>query len=257
MLLGVVVGFLAGLFGIGGGVLIVTVLSTSFKYLALPKEIIMHASIGTSLACILVTAMSSMHTHHKNKNVIWGDFKKLLSGIVLGTIFGSLFASFLNNEVLEIIFACFLTLIFLKMLFIKTKEGISKDLHYFVYVLVGTIIGFKSSILGIGGGTISIPLLTWTGRKMRQAVGVSASLGVPIALVGTISYIYNGWGVESPLYSLGYVQLIAFFGIISTSWYFAKVGAKVSHRMDQKKLKYAYTVFLGLMLIKSYYEVFS
>ncbi len=255
---GSLVGFLAGLFGIGGGVLLVTIFSTIFEMQGYNQEHIMHSAIGTSLACILFTATSSMIAHIKNKNVDFFVLKKLVLGIVIGTILGGLFANYLSNRILEIVFAVFLTLVFIKMLLSRKKVETPKNVKLPIYILVGSIIGFKSSILGIGGGTISIPFLNWSGKKMKEAVGISASLGVPIALFGTLTYIYTG--IHSSIhypYSIGHIQLTALFGVIITSWYFAKVGARVSSSIDQIKLKKLFTIFLGLMLLKSYYACFN
>lgn len=252
LLLGIFSGTLAGFFGIGGGIILVPFLTLCFTYLKLPNEIIMHMSIGTSLACILVTAMSSVYTHHKNQNVDWAIFNKLLIGIIIGTALGTISASKLSSHHLELFFTVFLFLIFLKMLFQSNSQKSLKNIHTIIYWFVGSLIGFKSAILGVGGGTISIPFLTWSGLQISRAVGISASIGLPIALVGSLSNIYLGLGVkELPPYSLGYIYLPVFCGIIMTSSFFARFGAMLSQKVSQKTTRILFLIFLGLICMKN------
>ena len=209
-------------------------------------------AIGTSLGIILITASNSVYGHHSRGSVDWVVFKKIAISLIIGTIIGSLVSNMLSAKVLEIVFSIYLVLVSIKMFFdVKVKHQKEKKTKNIVFSSVGFIIGFKSAILGIGGGTISIPFLTWREFSMQKAVGVSAALGLPIALFGCLSQIYNGYGkVGLPDYSLGYLYLPAFLGVISTSSFMAHVGAKLSHSLPQEKTKKAFSIFLLIVACK-------
>jgi len=252
--LGIFAGTLSGIFGIGGGLVIVPTLLFCFKLLNFPQEHIMHMTIGTSLAVILVTVTNSMYGHHLNKNIDWKIVKKIFIFLVVGAFGGGFVSKSLDTFTLELIFAVYVVLVSLKMFSELKIERELRETSNTLYGVVGFIIGFKSTILGIGGGTISIPFLTWRGHPMKTAVGVSASLGIPIALAGVSSYIYNGYALESlPENSLGYVYLPAVIGVVLTSSYFARVGAKLSHKLPQEKMKKGFAVFLMIVAVKMIY----
>lgn len=250
--LGAIAGLLSGIFGIGGGLVIVPTLLFCFKYLGISPEVAIHMAIGTSLAIILITASNSVYGHHSRGSVDWNVFKKIFISLVIGTILGSLISNLLSAKVLEIIFSIYLVLVSIKMFFdVKVKDQEEKETKNILFKTVGFIIGFKSAILGIGGGTISIPFLTWRGFSMQKAVGVSAALGLPIALFGSLSQIYNGYNtIGLPDYSLGYLYLPAFLGVISTSSFTAHLGAKLSHSLPQDKTKKAFSFFLLIVAFK-------
>lgn len=249
--LGIFAGLLSGIFGIGGGLVIVPTLLICFKLLQFPTEHIMHMAIGTSLSIILVTVTNAMYAHHLNKNIDWEISRKMFFAIVIGAFGGAFVSKDLAAKTLEIIFSVYVTLVSIKMLLdVKVERDLkpTKDIQYWI---VGFIIGFKSTILGIGGGTISIPFLTWRGLPMKKAVGISASLGIPISMAGVASYIYNGMNKQNlPEYSLGYVYLPALIGVVLTSSFSARFGARLSHRLDQKKLKKIFAIFLMLIALK-------
>ncbi len=249
--LGVFAGLLSGIFGIGGGLVIVPTLMFCFKLLHFPPEHIMHMAIGTSLSIILVTVTNAMYAHHLNKNIDWNISKKLFFAIVVGALGGGFVSKDLAAKTLEIIFSVYVVLVSIKMFMDVKVERDLKPTKDYQYWIVGFIIGFKSTILGIGGGTISIPFLTWRGHSMNTAVGVSASLGIPIALAGVASYIYNGMNIKGlPEHSLGYVYLPALIGVVLTSSFFARIGAKLSQKLPQQKLKKAFAFFLMLVALK-------
>lgn len=258
MTLGIFSGTLAGFFGIGGGVILVPALIFFLKLSGdIPREIFMHMVLGTSLACIFITALNSVWSHHKKKNIKWNIFNKLFIGIAIGAIAGGQSANLLSSHTLKIIFAIFLTFIFIKMCFQMKPRPQGYQPHFLLYTLVGSGIGFKSSILGIGGGAISIPFLNWTGLKMKKAVGISASIGLPISFFGSLTYIYNGFSYPNlPEYSLGYVYLPAFLGIVSTSSIFARLGVRLSHHVSQEKLRKSFLVLLLVIILKTYYGIF-
>lgn len=255
MVLGIFAGTLSGLFGIGGGIIIVPTLIFCFKLMSLPNELVMHMALGTSLATIFVTALSSVYSHHKKNNVDWALVFRICFGVIIGTAFGAYLADGLSAKALSIIFAIYISLISLKMWIGFNVNGDKKKISNLLNFGVGLIIGFKSALLGIGGGTISIPFLTWSGRSMRQAVGASAALGIPIAFVGSLSYALNGLDNEVlPPHSFGYIYLPAFVGIILTSSFFARLGAALSHRLPQEKMRKGFAFFLMIVAIKTIFS---
>lgn len=258
LVLGIFAGTLSGIFGIGGGLIIVPTLLFCFKVLNFPHEYSMHMAIGTSLSIILVTIVNSVYGHHLNKNVDWSIMKKILLPIIVGALLGSFTSSYLAADTLEIIFSVYVVIISLKMFSdIKVERSLKKTSN-FQYNLVGIIIGFKSAILGIGGGTISIPFLTWRGHSMKTAVGVSAALGLPIALFGTLSYVYNGYGSPKlPEYSLGYIYLPALLGVALTSVFFARIGVKISQKIQQGPMKKGFAIFLMFVAAKMIFQKIS
>lgn len=255
IVLGIFAGLLSGIFGIGGGLIIVPTLLFCFKILNFPPAYSMHMAIGTSLSIILVTVSNSVYGHHLNKNVDWKIIKKILGSIIVGAFLGSFASNELAADTLELIFSIYVVLVAIKMFTDIKVERPLKITSNFLYSIVGLIIGFKSTILGIGGGTISIPFLTWRGYSMKTAVGVSAALGIPIAVSGVISYIYNGYSnPELPQYSLGYVYLPALVGVVLTSSLFARLGAKLSHKLPQEKMKKGFAFFLMLVALKMFIQ---
>ena len=253
--LGIFSGLLSGIFGIGGGLVIVPTLLYCFSLLGFPNEHIMHLSIGTSLSIILITVSNSMYGHYLNGNITWTIVRKIFPSLLIGAILGGFVSSSLSTKHLQIIFSIYVVLVSLKMFADVKVERDLKPTSNILYSIVGFIIGIKSTILGIGGGTISIPFLSWRGEKMKTAVGVSATLGIPIALAGTATYIFNGYGTRGlPEYSLGYVYLPAFAGVILTSTFFARIGARLSQRLPQALMKKSFAIFLMIIAIKMIYK---
>jgi uncharacterized membrane protein YfcA len=251
LLTGIIAGTLSGLFGIGGGLIIVPALLYSFRSAQFPPELSMIMAVGTSLMIILVTVSSSVYGHHKLKNIDWKISRKIFTAILIGSFCGSFVSKQLAAKTLEVIFSTYVILVSIKMLMEVKVEGSEKQTSSTMYNVVGFIIGFKSTILGIGGGTISIPFLTWRGFPMKKAVGVSASLGLPIALGGAISYMINGWGTPGlPKYSAGYVYLPAVLGVVIVSPIFARIGAKLSSRLPQRQMKRGFALFLVVIAVK-------
>lgn len=247
---GAFVGTLSGLFGIGGGIIIVPTLLFIFKEQGFSNEITMFMALGTSLATIVITASASTLRHYNMGNLLIDVTKKLFIPLIVGICAGAYLVNQVKAETLELLFICYLYLISLKMIFYKAKVDEPKETSSLTFSLTGFIIGLKSSILGIGGGTISVPFLTWRGYKMKNAVAVSASIGIPIALFSSFFYIYNGLGKATPEYSLGYIYLPAFFGISIASFLFTKLGAKISTVANQALLKKLFALMLIFIAIK-------
>lgn len=257
--LGMFVGLLSGLFGIGGGLVIVPILSYVFTILDFPSSIIMHMAIGTSLSIILVTVSFSSFHHYKRGGIDFEIYKNLFFFVIIGTLGGGFLSRFLSTKILEVIFAVYVLVVALKMFFDSSKTMKPKETSISLYAAVGVLIGLKSAILGIGGGTISIPFMSWRGVEMKKAVGISAALGIPVAIFGASSYIFNGIDKSKdilPLYSVGYVYLPAFFSVSLLSSFFSRFGVRLSYYFSQKKLQILFASFLVLVLLKSIYVIF-
>lgn len=245
LVLGAAAGVVAGLFGIGGGLLIVPVLILSYTLQGLPESIVTHSAIATSLATIVVTSIASVRAHHERGSVRWDLFKPLAVGISLGALVGVAVADSLSGANLQLLLGLFVTLVAIQMWFdLKPKAGRSQPGQTELGI-AGSGIGCASSIFGIGGGTLTVPFLSARNTEMRQAVGTSAACGLPIALVSALAYIWAGMDADGmPQYSLGYIYLPAFVGISIASSQFAKVGAKLAHVLPQKRLKQVFAIFL-------------
>ena len=236
--LGVIAGLLAGMFGIGGGLIIVPVLIGTFTSLGFDNEIIVHLSIGTAISCIIFTGLSSANAH-KNKNSIdFEQFKPVGFGITFGAMAGALFAIQIKGLFLKFFIASFVLIVGFQLLFdIKiTSKQITPTRPKSIFA--GSIIGFLSSILGIGGGTFSVPYFKALGLSLTSAIGTSAACGVPIAIFGTLGYMIAGINKDFlPMMSFGYVYLPAVIGVSITSIFSAKYGADIAHYLSQKVLR--------------------
>lgn len=245
LLLGAFVGLLAGLLGVGGGLIIVPILAAMFVYNGLPYEIIMHLALGTSLASILFTSISSVYSHHKHQAVNWSRVSKLSPGVLLGAWLGGIFASTLSTDILKPVFATFELLVAAYMLWgVKTQTHESTP-ALLNFTISGGIIGYISSIVGIGGGTMTVPWLMWHGSSIHKAIATSAAVGFPIATGGAVSYLYAGWEHDLlPQHSMGFIYLPALISIIVSSVVFAPLGANLAHNLDVKKLKRIFAFLL-------------
>ncbi|MFA5984726.1 MAG: sulfite exporter TauE/SafE family protein [Methylococcaceae bacterium] len=251
VLLGMVSGVLAGLFGIGGGLVIVPVLLLLFTYQGFSLDHVMVMAVATSLATIMLTALASIWAHHRLGSMLWQKVLALLPGILLGSILGAYLGHFLSSDVLRIIFIVFLLYVGLKMaLQLEPKAGRLRE-SKLQDAAVAILIGVVSALIGIGGGTMTVPYLVRSQYSMRHAVAVSCACGLPIAIGATLSYVVLGWRQpELPEWSLGYVYLPAFLAIGFSSLFTAPLGAKLAHRLPAKKLKKYFSVLLFLMAAK-------
>lgn len=249
--LGAVAGILAGLLGVGGGLVIVPLLSFAFAGQNLPSEHIMHLALGTSLATIICTSISSMRSHHARGAVRWDIFIRIAPGIIVGTFVGSYLASSLSTGVLKGVFVTFLYWVATQML-LGIKPPSTRTLPATPGMLgSGGIIGCISSIVGIGGGTMSVPFLIWCNISMRTAIGTSSAIGLPLAISGALGYMMTGWSIETlPAYSLGYIYLPALLGIICASVLTAPLGAKLAHTLPVPKLKRIFSILLYAVATK-------
>ncbi len=242
---GAFAGLLAGLFGIGGGMVIVPVLIFSFAAQGVSEAVMTHMAVATSLATIVFTSVSSVLEHHRKGAVDWSLVAKMAVGIVIGTAIGVSLITSVPGPVLQNIIGVFALLLSAKMFFGLEPGGHGKRPGSAGLITAGGVIGFGSSWFGIGGGTFTVPYLTWMKIPMRQAVATSAACGLPIALTGAVSNVFAGWGQpELPAWSTGFLYWPAIIGIVITSVPFARVGARLAHRLDQTKLKKAFALLL-------------
>lgn len=250
LLLGIVAGILAGLLGVGGGVVIVPVLVWLFQaHPEIPTTHLMHIALATSLATIVFTAMSSIRAHHQRQAILWPIVWRLTPGILVGTALGATVASLLASDTLKILFALFLLLIAIQLGFGAQPAPHRQLPPWFGTTFVGLIIGKISVLMGVGGGSLTVPFLVWCNIPMRHAVGTSAACGLPIAIAGTLSYIVAGWN-DSPTWSTGYVYWPAVLAIVPTSLLFAPVGAKLAHTISVNFLKRFFAGFLAVVSVK-------
>ncbi len=249
--LGLCTGLLAGLFGIGGGLVTVPVLVLLFTAHDFPKELIMIMAIATSLSAIIITATSSVYSHHRLGSVSWQKVFRLAPGIMVGAGLGALVADKIQTEILRIIFVVFLFYVGIELARGgQPKSGMSNPsrlMDFFVAILIGTL----SALVGIGGGTLTVPYLAHSHYPMRNAVAISSACGLPIALAGTTSYVLLGLKItQAPDYSVGYIYMPSFLAVGFASLFTAPIGAKLAHKLPAKKLKRYFSILIFIMAVK-------
>ncbi len=245
---GAFAGVLAGLLGVGGGLIIVPLLSFVFTAQHMPDAYILHLALGTSLASIMFTSVSSLRAHHARGAVNWQVVKGVSIGILTGTFLGSWVAAQLTTGFLRIFFVAFLYYVALQMLLnIRPKPSRQVPGNGGLFGM-GNLIGGVSSLVGIGGGSLSVPFLVWCNLSMHNAVGTSAAIGFPIAVAGAVGYTLNGLAVtDLPSGSLGFVYLPALAGIALASICTAPIGARLAHSLPVTRLKKVFALLLLVM----------
>ena len=245
--LGAFAGVLAGLFGVGGGIVIVPVLTFIFTAQHVPDGHMLHLALGTSLASIMFTSISSLRAHHLRGAVDWQVVRRISFGIVVGTFGGSWVAAQLSTRFLKGFFVVFLYYIAVQML-LNSKPKPHRQLPGKAAMFgVGGLIGGVSSLVGIGGGSMSVPFMVWCNMAIHRAIGTSSAIGFPIALAGTVGYVVNGLPAHLPPYSLGFVYLPALIGIAAASIATAPIGAKLAHSLPIGQLKKIFALVLVAM----------
>ncbi len=255
---GILSGVLAGLLGVGGGIVIVPVLEFSLSFYGIEPEVRMHIAIGTSLACIIFTSLSSSHAHHRRGSVDFSLAKVWGPAIFVGAIAGSIVAAYLNSQVLAAIFAIVILLVALKMLIPLDNVTLSKDVPKGILApLPPFFIGGLSSMMGIGGGSLSVPTLTLMNQPIHKAVGTSAVFGLLISVPGALGFIVTGFGEQGlPTGSLGYVNLIGLGLIAPMSVLAAPFGVKLAHAMEKRHLSLIFGGFLMIVACRMAYRMF-
>lgn len=248
---GTAAGILSGLFGLGGGVIIVPVLLLLFGLQGIPESVSMHMAVASSLAVIVTTSIASLRAHARRGGVRWELTLALTPGIVVGALGGALLAAWISGEALRIIFALFLVAVALRMGFAGEIRSSLALPGRAALGLAGTGIGLLSALVGIGGGSLTVPFLAKCGVAMREAVGTSAACGLPIALAGAVGFVLSGWNhPELPAWTSGYVFWPAVLAVATTSSLLAPVGAMLAYRLPADLLRRLFAVLLGLMAIR-------
>lgn len=251
-LTGVIAGVLAGLLGVGGGIVIVPVLFFLFQSFGVETSLAMMVAVGTSLATIIATSISSVRSHHKKGAVDWALLKRWTPGVVVGVVCGTGLAALLRGEILTILFGVLALSVALRMFF-SAKDSAVRDglpggpLEFFYAFVTGCL----SVMVGIGGGSISVPILSAHNVPMRTAVASAAGIGLVIALPGAIGFMVSGYQTEGlPPFSLGFVNFLGFALIVPLTVLCAPLGAKIAHSVNPALLKKCFAVFLFITSIK-------
>lgn len=254
---GAFAGLLSGLFGVGGGIVIVPILTFLFIAQHFPEPHIMHLALGTSLATIVLTSISSTRAHHRKGNVNWTVVRQFAPAVIIGTLLGTLVAAQLHSIWLKLVFALYILVVATQLLLDFTpnphrqlpgRTGISS---------IGALIGVVSSLVGIGGGTLSVPYLIYCNTDMRRAIGTAAAIGLPIATAGALGYVLTGLGIQHlPEWNLGFVYLPAFAGVACASIFTAPLGATLAQRLPARTLKRMFALLLYIVGIKMLWGLF-
>ncbi|AGH81136.1 hypothetical protein PCNPT3_05970 [Psychromonas sp. CNPT3] len=251
LLLGAVAGLMAGVFGLGGGIIIVPALIMTFTYLHFPPEILTHLAVGTSLACIVFTSLSTIYVHQQKKAIYWPLVLKLSLGMIFGGLLGAYFADFMSGELLQRVFSLYAICVAAQMWFSwrpKAQLHLPKTPGC---ALIGSLIGCVSGLFGIAGGSLVVPILALYRVPIKNAIATSAATGFPIALAGAFGYWMMGLNnALLPEYSQGYIYWPACLGIILSSTFFAKVGARLAHRLAPEKVQKLFSIVLVLIAMK-------
>jgi len=258
LLTGCVAGVLAGLFGIGGGIVIVPVLEAALGFLGVDAAIRMHVAVATSLATIIPTSLSSARAHHQRQSVDFEIVKRWAVFVLVGALLGAWIASQVHSRVLAMVFATLALLVAIKMVLMPETRSLTEEVPRGPLVpVIPTAIGLFSSMMGIGGGTFSVMTLTLFNEPIHRAVGTAALFGLVISLPATVGFVVTGWNdVRLPPGSLGYVSLVGFALIAPATVLAAPLGAKIAHGMSQKRLSMLFGAFLVIASIRLFYRAF-
>ena len=256
---GCVAGILAGLFGIGGGIVIVPVLEAVLGLVGVDPAIRMHIAVATSLATIIPTSMSSARAHHQRGAVDVDVVRRWAVFVLIGAVVGAWIASQVHSHVLAAIFATLALAVALKMVLLPRSRNLTDAVPRGAWVpVIPTAIGGLSSMMGIGGGTFSVMTLTLFNEPIHRAVGTAALFGLVISLPGTIAYVATGWGdPRLPPGSLGFVSLVGLIAIAPATVLTAPVGARIAHAFSEKKLSILFGMFLVIASARLFYRAMS
>lgn len=256
--LGAFAGFFAGLLGVGGGAIMVPVLALMFAAQGFADAHLMHVALGTSMATIIFTSISSLRAHHARGAVIWTIVRAVAPGIVVGTLLGAQIAAHVPTRPLALFFAAFISYVSLQMI-ANVKPKPSRELPGAAGMFgVGGFIGGVSALVAIGGGSLSVPFMTWCNVKMHDAIGTSAAIGFPIAVAGTVGYMIAGYGANGlPAGSFGFIYLPALAGTVVASMLVAPFGAKVAHSLPVATIKKIFAAVLMLLAAKMLHGLYG
>ena len=253
------VGFAAGLFGIGGGLITVPFLFYIFGTLDLDQSYIMHLAVGTSFAIIIPTSIVSVMTHYKYKAVDFDIVKNYGIFVVIGVIFGTIFAATLITKTLVLFFTLVIFFLGLYLLILKEKEtNVSIKIKLQFKILLGFIVGFISAPMGVGGAFMNVPILKFLGYSIKRAIGSAAAIGFLIAISGAVGFLISGsyLKVNIPL-SIGFLNIPAFLIFVPITTFMARIGARTVHKIDKKKISKYFGIFLLIVALKFLFEYFK
>jgi uncharacterized protein len=253
---GVVGGLVAGMLGVGGGIVIVPVLYHVMDLMGIDPNVRMHIAVGTSLATIIPTSISSARSHNAKGAVDWALLRRWLLPMVVGVVIGSAVAGWAKGQALALFFACVALPVAVHLAFFPDTKRLSDHLPTGVGgALMPAAIGGVSTMMGIGGGTIGVPAMTLCGVAIHRAVGTASAFGAIIALPGTLGAILAGWGAANlPPYSLGYVNLLGFILIAPASYFVAPFGAQIAHSSDKAALRKMFAFFIAVTAARMLYD---
>tara|TARA_B100000123_G_scaffold201225_1_gene151247 strand:- start:86 stop:871 length:786 start_codon:yes stop_codon:yes gene_type:complete len=253
------VGFVAGLFGIGGGLITVPFLYYIFNYLEIDPQYVMHLAVGTSFAIIIPTSIVSVLTHHKFKAVDFDVVKSYGIFVVLGVIIGTFFAATLKTKSLILFFSIIITFLGIYLLLIKERENnITVNIKLYLKIIFGFIVGFISAPMGIGGAIMNVPILKFFGYSINKAIGSAAAIGFLIALFGALGFLISGSYLKTNLpLSIGFLNIPAFLIFIPITTFMARIGARTVHRIDKNKISKFFGLFLLIIATKFLFEYFK
>ena len=260
ILTAVPVGFFAGLFGIGGGLITVPFLFFIFEALGIDKMYVMHLAVGTSFAIIIPTSFVSVFTHNKHNSVDFKIIKSYGIFVISGVISGTILAAILETKTLVLFFSIIVYLLGVYLLFLKDKEdGIKVNFSMFPRVIFGFLSGFISAPMGIGGAVMNVPILKYFGYSINSAIGSAAAIGFIIALFGAIGFLISGsfLKVNLPL-SVGFINIPAFLIFIPITTFMARIGANTVHKINKKKVTKLFGTFLffvGSIFLYRYFQI--
>ncbi len=250
-MVGATAGLLAGLLGIGGGMVIVPMLLFGFSFQGFSPDILMHMALGTSLASIVFTSVSSFYSHHRRGSVQWEIVRRITPGLLLGSFLGASLASKLPSMFLKIFFVAFLFFMAVKIFRGGNPKPHRQVPGYAGLFAAGNIIGSISSFAGMGGGSLSVPFMLWCNVPIHNAIGTSAAIGFPIAVSGALGYLANGLSLENlPPLTLGYIYIPALVSIVSCSVLAAPLGVRLAHRLPVEKLRLVFAIFLVVVAFR-------
>ena len=250
------VGFVAGLFGIGGGLITVPFLYYIFGKHGIDQAYLMHLAVGTSFAIIIPTSTVSVLTHHKFKAVDFDIVKSYGIFVIFGVIVGTIFAASLKTKSLVLFFSIVILFLGIYLLLLKEKEkNIIIKIKLHLKIILGFIVGFVSAPMGIGGAVMNVPILKFFGYSINKAIGSAAAVGFFIALFGAIGFLISGSYLKTNLpLSIGFLNIPAFLIFIPITTFMARIGAKTVHRIDKNKISKFFGIFLLLIATKFFYE---
>jgi uncharacterized membrane protein YfcA len=254
----IVAGFFAGFFGIGGGIITVPCLFYIFGAIGIDKSFIMHLAVGTSFAIIVPTAIMSVFTHYKHKAVDFGVIRTYGIFVVTGVIIGSFFAASMQTKSLVLFFSIIIYLLALNLIFLKDKTKIKLKFNLLQRTVLGFIVGFVSSLMGIGGAIMNVPILKFVGYTINKAIGSAASIGFLISIFGSLGFLISGLLIKTDIpLSAGFINIPAFLIFIPITIIMAKVGATAVHKIKRQIIAKLFGFFLLIIASRFLYDFFN